>query len=258
MSFCVLIPARMASSRLPDKPLADLGGLPMVVRVAHRALMSSATRVVVAADDSRIVKACQAHHIEAVLTRTDHPSGSDRLAEACDLLGLNDTDLVVNVQGDEPLIDPEAIDAAAQLLQIRDDCSMSTLAHPIDNMADFANPNVVKVVLDARNTALYFSRAPIAWWRDGFASGGLNGGIATLPEPAPLRHVGLYGYRVGFLRAFPKLAISPLEVTESLEQLRAMWHGHRIAVHISQDSPGPGVDTPEDLARVRAHFEASS
>jgi 3-deoxy-manno-octulosonate cytidylyltransferase (CMP-KDO synthetase) len=256
MSFCVLIPARMASSRLPDKPLADLGGVPMVVRVAQRALMSKATRVVVAADDSRIVQACQTHNIEAVLTRTDHPSGSDRLAQACDLLGLNDTELVVNVQGDEPLIDPAAIDAAAQLLQTRNDCSMSTLAHPIDNVADFANPNVVKVVLDARNTALYFSRAPIAWWRDGFANGGLNGGIHTLPKPAPLRHVGLYGYRVGFLREFPKLAISPLEITESLEQLRAMWHGHRIAVHISLDSPGPGVDTPEDLARVRAHFEA--
>jgi len=256
MSFCVLIPARMASSRLPDKPLADLAGVPMVVRVAQRALLSSASRVVVAADDARIVQACQAHHIEAVLTRTDHPSGSDRLAEACDLLGLSDTDVVVNVQGDEPLIDPASINAAAQLLQERDDCSMSTLAHAIDNVADFANPNVVKVVLDARNTALYFSRAPIAWWRDGFANGGLNGGITALPDPAPLRHVGLYGYRVGFLREFPKLAISPLEVTESLEQLRAMWHGHRIAVHISAHSPGPGVDTPEDLARVRAHFGA--
>jgi 3-deoxy-manno-octulosonate cytidylyltransferase (CMP-KDO synthetase) len=247
MSFCVLIPARMASSRLPDKPLADLAGVPMVVRVAQRALLSSASRVVVAADDARIVQACQAHHIEAVLTRTDHPSGSDRLAEACDLLGLSDTDVVVNVQGDEPLIDPASIDAAAQLLQERDDCSMSTLAHAIDNVEDFANPNVVKVVLDARNTALYFSRAPIAWWRDGFAQG-----MTALPTPAPLRHVGLYGYRVGFLREFPKLTQAPIEVTESLEQLRAMWHGHRIAVHVTDHSPGPGVDTLEDLARVRA------
>ena len=247
MSFFVLIPARMASSRLPDKPLADIAGLPMVVRVAQRAKLSAATRVVVAADDERIVAACQAHGIDAVLTRTDHPSGSDRLAEACDLLKLQDTDVVVNVQGDEPLIDPASIDAAAQLLQTRSDCSMSTLAHEIDNVEDFANPNVVKVVLDARNTALYFSRAPIAWWRDGFAQG-----ITTLPSPAPLRHVGLYGYRVGFLREFPKLAQAPIEVTESLEQLRAMWHGHRIAVHITDHSPGPGVDTPEDLERVRA------
>jgi 3-deoxy-manno-octulosonate cytidylyltransferase (CMP-KDO synthetase) len=183
-----------------------------------------------------------------VLTRTDHPSGSDRLAEACELLQLQDTDVVVNVQGDEPLIDPASIDAAAELLQSRNDCSMSTLAHAIDNVADFANPNVVKVVLDARHTALYFSRAPIAWWRDGYA----NGQFTALPSPAPLRHVGLYGYRVGFLREFPKLAQAPIEVTESLEQLRAMWHGHRIAVHITDHSPGPGVDTPEDLARVRA------
>ena len=248
----------MASSRVPDKPLADIAGLPMVVRVAQRAKLSAAARVVVAADDERIVAACQAHSIDAVLTRTDHPSGSDRLAEACDLLGLQDTDVVVNVQGDEPLIDPASIDAAAQLLQNRSDCSMSTLAHAIDSVDDFANPNVVKVVLDARHTALYFSRAPIAWWRDGFANGGLNGGITTLPTPAPLRHVGLYGYRVGFLREFPKLAQAPIEVTESLEQLRAMWHGHRIAVHITDHSPGPGVDTPEDLARVRALLSAAA
>ena len=247
MSFTVLIPARMASSRLPDKPLADIAGLPMVVRVAQRAQQSAATRVVVAADDARIVAACQTHGIDAVLTRTDHPSGSDRLAEACDLLKLQDNDVVVNVQGDEPLIDPASIDAAAQLLQTRNDCSMSTLAHAIDNVADFANPNVVKVVLDARNTALYFSRAPIAWWRDGFANG-----VTTLPNPAPLRHIGLYGYRVGFLREFPKLAQAPIEITESLEQLRAMWHGHRIAVHVTEHAPGPGVDTPEDLERVRA------
>lgn len=249
MSFCVLIPARMASSRLPDKPLADIGGVPMVVRVAQRAQQSGASRVVVAADDARIVAACQAHQIDVVLTRTDHPSGSDRLAEACDLLKLQDTDVVVNVQGDEPLIDPASIDAAAHLLQQRTDCSMSTLAHAIDRVEDFANPNVVKVVLDARHTALYFSRAPIAWWRDGFAQG-----VTSLPTPAPLRHVGLYGYRVGFLREFPKLTQAPIEVTESLEQLRAMWHGHRIAVHVTDHSPGPGVDTPEDLARVRALF----
>jgi 3-deoxy-manno-octulosonate cytidylyltransferase (CMP-KDO synthetase) len=253
MSFCVLIPARMASSRLPDKPLADIAGIPMVVRVAQRAKQSQATRVVVAADDARIVAACQAHQIDVVLTRTDHPSGSDRLAEACDLLGLQDADVVVNVQGDEPLIDTASIDAAAQLLQTRNDCSMSTLAHAIDNVADLANPNVVKVVLDARNTALYFSRAPIAWWRDGFANG-----ITELPHPAPLRHVGLYGYRVGFLREFPRLSQAPIEMTESLEQLRAMWHGHRIAVHVTDHSPGPGVDTPEDLARVRALFEAAA
>ena len=251
-AFTVLIPARMASTRLPDKPLADLEGLPMVVRVAQRALLSRAQRAVVAADDVRIVQACQAHGIEAVLTRTDHPSGSDRLAETCELLGLDGDDIVVNVQGDEPLLDPQMIESVAQLLTERPDCSMSTVAHALDNLAEFTNPNVVKVVLDRKNTALYFSRAPIAWWRDGFAQA-----KPELPHPAPLRHVGLYGYRAGFLRQFPLLEVAPLERTESLEQLRAMWHGHRIAVHISDHAPVPGVDTPEDLERVRAWLRQS-
>ncbi|MBU3711197.1 MAG: 3-deoxy-manno-octulosonate cytidylyltransferase [Limnohabitans sp.] len=251
-AFTVLIPARMASTRLPDKPLADLEGLPMVVRVAQRALLSRAQRAVVAADDVRIVQACQAHGIEAVLTRTDHASGSDRLAETCEILGLDGDDIVVNVQGDEPLLDPQMIESVAQLLTERPDCSMSTVAHALDNLAEFTNPNVVKVVLDRQNTALYFSRAPIAWWRDGFAQA-----KPELPHPAPLRHVGLYGYRAGFLRQFPLLEVAPLERTESLEQLRAMWHGHRIAVHISDHAPGPGVDTPEDLERVRAWLRQS-
>ena len=253
MSFCVLIPARMASTRLPNKPLADIAGLPMVVRVAQRAHQSLAARVVVAADDELIRAACTQHNIQSILTRHDHPSGSDRLAEACELLGLNDSDIVVNVQGDEPMIDPNAINAAALLLQERPDCSMSTLAHPIASVDDLVNPNVVKVVLDSRNTALYFSRAPIAWWRDGFAQG-----VTALPYPAPLRHIGLYGYRVNFLRQFPNLSQAPIEVTESLEQLRAMWHGHRIAVHITTELPGMGVDTPEDLVRVRQAFVLDS
>ena len=250
MTFTVLIPARMASSRLPDKPLADLAGLPMVVRVAQRANESSANRVVVATDDARVLAACQSHGVEAILTRTDHLSGSDRLAEACEILQLEDQEIVVNVQGDEPLIAPESIDAVAKLLATRDDCSMSTLAHAIDAVEEFSSPHVVKVVLDARDTALYFSRAPIAWWRDGFSDG-----IHHLPSPAPLRHVGLYAYRVAFLRVFPQLTPAPLEMLESLEQLRALWHGHRIAVHVSEHAPGPGIDTPDDLARVRRFFE---
>ena len=250
MSFTVLIPARLASTRLPDKPLADLGGAPMVVRVAQRALQSGALRAVVAADSDSIVQACRAHGIEAVLTREDHPSGSDRLAEACELLGLAGQDIVVNVQGDEPLIDPSLIDAVAQLLGERPEASMSTAAHVIDNVEDFRNPNVVKVVLDAKSLALYFSRAPIAWWRDGFA-----GGIEALPQALkPLRHVGIYGYRAGFLRSFPALSQAPIEVVEALEQLRALWHGHRIAVHVSEHAPGPGVDTLQDLERVRKLF----
>lgn len=248
--FTVLIPARLASSRLPNKPLADLAGLPMVVRVAQRARMSQASRCVVAADDLRIVQACEAHGIAALLTRTDHVSGSDRLAEACALLGLAEDAVVVNVQGDEPLIEPDLINAVAAELQRRPDCVMSTAAHAINDMTDFLNPNVVKVVLDKAQTALYFSRAPIPWWRDGMAP--LTGAPdAGLPSPAPLRHIGIYAYRAGFLCQFPALGPAPQETTESLEQLRVLWHGERIAVHVSALAPGPGVDTPEDLERVR-------
>jgi 3-deoxy-manno-octulosonate cytidylyltransferase (CMP-KDO synthetase) len=247
MGFCVLIPARLASTRLPDKPLADIGGAPMVVRVAQRALRSAATRVVVAADGAAIVEACRAHRIEAVLTATHHPSGSDRLAEACELLGLADGEIVVNVQGDEPLIEPALIDAVAVQLTAHPQAAMSTAAHEIESIEDFRNPNIVKTVLDANGFALYFSRAPIPWWRDGFA-----GGVDALPAPRPLRHVGIYAYRAGFLRGYPKLAAAPIEAVEALEQLRALWHGHRIAVHVTATAPGIGVDTPEDLERVRA------
>jgi 3-deoxy-manno-octulosonate cytidylyltransferase (CMP-KDO synthetase) len=250
--FTVVIPARMASSRLPNKPLADIVGLPMVVRVAQRALLSNARQVVVAADDERIVQACQAHGIQALLTRQDHVSGSDRLAEACELLNLTDDAVVVNVQGDEPLIHPGLINNVADLLMQRPEASMSTAAHAIAQLEEFTNPNVVKVVLDARQMALYFSRAPIPWWRDGQTPGGFKG----LPSPAPLRHVGIYGYRASFLRLFPQLPPAPVETMESLEQLRAMWHGHRIAVHITDEAPGPGVDTPEDLDRVRTLLAA--
>ena len=253
MSYTVLIPARLASTRLPNKPLADIAGLPMVVRVAQRVSsgLPAGTRVVVAGDSPEILQACQRHGVQAVLTRVDHPSGSDRLAEACELLGLDDNALVVNVQGDEPLIDPALVSAVADLLRQRPEASMSTAAHLIHELADFINPNVVKVVLDARALALYFSRAPIAWWRDGYAQG-----VKALADPAPLRHIGIYGYRVGFLRQFPKLPQAPIEVTEALEQLRAMWHGHRIAVHVTPNAPGAGVDTPDDLERVRRLFSA--
>lgn len=251
MAFTVLIPARLASTRLPDKPLADIAGLPMVVRVAQRAEQSAAAQVVVAADSPRIADACSAHGVRVVLTRADHPSGSDRLAEACELLGLGDEDLVVNVQGDEPLIDPALIDAVADLLARRREAAMSTAAHAIATVEEFTNPNVVKVVLQADGLALYFSRAPIPWWRDGFA-----GGVRALPAPAPLRHIGIYGYRAGFLRAFPRLPQAPVEACEALEQMRALWHGHRIAVHVTEADPGAGVDTPEDLERVRRSFAA--
>ncbi|AOW13623.1 3-deoxy-manno-octulosonate cytidylyltransferase [Hydrogenophaga crassostreae] len=250
-AFTVLIPARLASSRLPNKPLADIGGLPMVVRVALQAAKSEATQCIVAADDAQIVAACEAHGIRALLTGTRHLSGSDRLAEACALLNLADTSIVVNVQGDEPLINPALINAVALELQTRPDCVMSTAAHPLSDVTDFTNPNVVKVVLDKRQSALYFSRAPIPWWRDGMAT--LDVGT-EFPQPGPLRHIGIYAYRAGFLRAFPHLEPAPLETTESLEQLRVLWHGERIAVHVTNQAPGAGVDTPEDLARVQRLF----
>ena len=246
-AYTVIVPARLASTRLPNKPLADIHGLPMVVRVAQRAALSNASQVVVAADSIEIVQACQAHGVRAMLTQVDHPSGSDRLAEASALLGLKPHDVVVNVQGDEPLINPELINQVAELLVQRPSASMSTAAHEIHELAEFTNPNVVKVVIDQTQLALYFSRAPIPWWRDGFAKG-----IQTLPQPAPLRHIGIYAYRVGFLQSFPTLQAAPIETGEALEQLRALWHGHKIAVHITPDVPGPGVDTPEDLERVRA------
>jgi 3-deoxy-manno-octulosonate cytidylyltransferase (CMP-KDO synthetase) len=206
--------------------------------------------VVVAADSIEIVQACQAHGVRAMLTQLHHPSGSDRLAEASALLGLNPHDVVVNVQGDEPLIDPELINQVAKLLVQRPTASMSTAAHEIHELAEFINPNVVKVVIDQAQLALYFSRAPIPWWRDGFLKG-----IQSLPQPAPLRHIGIYAYRVGFLQSFPTLQPAPIETGEALEQLRALWHGHKIAVHITPDAPGPGVDTPEDLERVRALYK---
>jgi 3-deoxy-manno-octulosonate cytidylyltransferase (CMP-KDO synthetase) len=182
-----------------------------------------------------------------VLTSADHATGSDRLAQACEMLHLEGRDVVVNVQGDEPLIDPALVRACAELLEAREDCVMSTAAHAIDSMKELDDPNVVKVVLDAAGRALYFSRAAIPWWRDARAAG-----APAVPTPAPLRHIGLYAYRAGFLRRYAGLSPSPLEGIESLEQLRVLWHGERIAVHLSASRPGPGVDTPADLERVRA------
>jgi len=253
VSFCVIIPARLASTRLPNKPLADIAGLPMVVRVARQAQRSSAARVVVAADHPAIIQACHDHGVESVLTRQDHPSGSDRLAEACAQLSLHDDEVVVNVQGDEPLIDPALIDACARTLQEHSACVMSTAAHPLESESDWLDPNVVKVVLDRQGHALYFSRSPLPAWRDRRAGQPL----ADAPSPV-LRHIGLYAYRVHFLRRFPTLQSSPLEHAEMLEQLRVLWHGHRIAVHVCDQIPAGGVDTPQDLDRVRAFMASRS
>jgi 3-deoxy-manno-octulosonate cytidylyltransferase (CMP-KDO synthetase) len=245
VSFTALIPARLASTRLPGKPLADIAGLPMVVRVARQAAQSGAERVVVAADDASIVDACRAHGVDALLTQQDHVSGSDRLAQACELLGLDGEAVVVNVQGDEPLISPTLIARTAAALREHPDCVMSTAAHAITEPADFVNANIVKVVLDGAGRAQYFSRAPIPYWRDG------RGADPVPPGGAALRHIGLYAYRAAFLRRFPTLTPAPTEQLEALEQLRVLWHGEHIAVHVSDEAPGIGVDTPDDLERVR-------
>ncbi len=250
MSFTVIIPARLASTRLPNKPLADLGGKPMVVRVAERAAQSGASRIIVATDHPDILAVCEQHGVAAHMTRADHPSGTDRIAEVAAAIGLAANAVVVNVQGDEPLIDPALI--AATAAQIKSGIAMATAAHPIHDAADIFNPNVVKVVLDKAGRALYFSRATIPWHRDGFAQS-----ITDMPVGyQPLRHIGLYAYDNAFLQAYPTLMVSPLEQIEALEQLRVLWHGYPIAVHVTSTVPAAGVDTPEDLARVRQYFAA--
>jgi 3-deoxy-manno-octulosonate cytidylyltransferase (CMP-KDO synthetase) len=241
-AFVALIPGRLASTRLPDKPLADIGGKPMIVHVAERAASAGARRVAVATDSDRIAAAVRSAGFEAVITDPDHPSGTDRLAEAAARLSLADDTIVVNVQGDEPLIPSPLIGAVARRLADCDDCAIATAAHRIEDAADWRNPNVVKLVLDRAGRALYFSRASIPFERD-------------RPQSVPtqaMRHIGIYAYRAGFLRAYPQLERSPLELLESLEQLRALWHGYRIAVELTPEQPPAGVDTPEDLQRVRS------
>ena len=251
MPFIVIIPARLASTRLPGKPLADLGGKPMVVRVAEQAMKSGAARVVVATDHADIYTACAQHGIDAYMTHENHPSGTDRIAEVAAMMNLSSDTVVVNVQGDEPLIDPALI--AATAAHVTEDVPMATAAHPINVMSDVLDPNVVKVVMSKAGLALYFSRAAIPWSRDGFSQS-----MDVLPAGyEPLRHIGLYAYRNSFLQAYPKLAASPLEQIEALEQLRVLWHGYPIAVHVTHKAPASGVDTPHDLARVRRHFELS-
>lgn len=248
MGFIVIIPARLASTRLPNKPLADLGGKPMVVRVAERARESGAERIIVATDHADIAAACEAHGVEVCMTRADHPSGTDRIAEVARTLNLAPGAVVVNLQGDEPLIDPALLAACAAL--IGPDVPMATCAHPLHDVADVFNPNVVKVVLDKFGRALYFSRATIPWHRDGFAAT-----REALPASyAALRHIGLYAYSNAFLQTYPGLTPAPLEAVEALEQLRVLWHGYPIAVHITDSAPAAGVDTPDDLARVQLHY----
>jgi len=241
----VAIPARFGSTRLPGKPLLPIAGMPMVLHVARRALAAGAREVVVATDDARIEAALEGCGVRVAMTRVDHASGSDRLAEVAAQLGWADDTIVVNLQGDEPLAPASGILAVAQAL-VEDDAPMATLATPLASSEELFDPNVVKLVRRADSRALYFSRAPLPWPRDAFARD-----RATLPGDVPfLRHIGIYAYRAGFLRRFTQLAPTPLERAESLEQLRALEHGHAIAVRIAPEPFPPGVDTAEDLARV--------
>jgi len=239
LKFQVIIPARYASTRFPGKPLADLAGKPMVVRVCERAAQSGAAAVHVATDDERIAQAVRAHGHSALMTRADHASGTDRLAEAARKLKLGENQIVVNVQGDEPLIAPKLIARVARILE-RKKADVSTACHAIHDPAALANPNVVKVVLDREGYALYFSRSQIPYPREGSAT--------------CYRHAGIYGYRAGFLKRFAKLKAAPLETAEALEQLRVLWHGYRIAVTVAKQEVPPGVDTPQDLEAVSKIF----
>ncbi len=258
--FTILIPARLASTRLPGKPLADLGGRPMIVRVAEQAARSRAQRVVVATDAESIAAAVRDAGFEAILTRADHPSGTDRLAEAATLLGLDDDRIVVNLQGDEPEISPALLEAVAVRLAADPALAIATAAHAIDSVDDWLNPNVVKVVVDRHDRALYFSRAPIPFARDA-----MKGFPASLPAvlpafPAgirPLRHIGLYAYHAGFLRRYATLEPAALELAEALEQLRALAHGHAIGVVDTADAPPAGIDTEADLQAARARLARS-
>lgn len=248
--FVAVVPARLASTRLPNKPLADLAGKPLVVWAADVARLSGAARVVVATDSADIVSACQQHGFDALLTRSDHPTGTDRIAEVVDALALPDDMIVVNVQGDEPLMDPALVRRVAEQLAADPLAAIATAAHPMHTVAELLNPNFVKVVLNVHGRAAYFSRAPIPFARDAYRGDALANPAQATAHSA-LRHVGLYAYRADFLRRFTSMREAPTEKLECLEQLRALWYGETISVLVTHDAPAAGVDTPEDLERVR-------
>jgi 3-deoxy-manno-octulosonate cytidylyltransferase (CMP-KDO synthetase) len=247
VKFTVVIPARYGSSRFPGKPLADINGKPMVVRVARQAAKSGAAGVIVATDDHRIAGAVRRHGYDVEMTRSDHASGTDRVAEVVKRRRLSAREIVVNVQGDEPLIAPSLIRSVAEDLDRNRDADITTACHRISTADDLNNANVVKVVIDERGRALYFSRAPIPYARDAFAAG-----IRAVPPRLPVyRHLGIYAYRAAFLRAFVSLKPVPLERFEALEQLRALAHGYVISMVVTRSAPQAGVDTPQDLARLK-------
>lgn len=249
MSFIVVIPARYHSTRLPAKPLLDILGKTMIERVTEQALKSGAKQVIVATDDKRIVDALKhIKEIDLCMTSKDHQSGTDRLAEVCEQFKLADDEIIVNVQGDEPLIPPSVIKQVARNLQQNSEASVATLSAPIEDLADVFNTNAVKVVCDKNNMALYFSRATIPWDRDNFSFETKT--EKTVNFTALQRHIGIYAYRVSFLREYATLSVSPLELIEKLEQLRVLWHGFNIHVQQANKIPPPGIDTQDDLQRV--------
>lgn len=251
-AFKAVVPARYASTRLPGKPLLDIEGLPMVIRVARQAQASGAAAVVIATDHDGIAAAARDHSVDFEMTSSDHPSGTDRIAEVARKRNWSGDEIVVNVQGDEPLIEPTLISGLAASLATERDAAIATLCCPVTDMEDFANPNVVKVVLDKRCHALYFSRASIPYPRDA-----MNVRAKVLPADLPVyRHIGMYAFRCSFLQAYSALDPAPIERFEALEQLRALWHGYRIAVNVCPASPIAGVDTEADLARVRAYVRS--
>lgn len=252
MQFKVVIPARYASTRLPGKPLADIGGKPMVVRVVELAVTSGAVEVWVATDHQEVADVVRAHDFNVLMTSPEHTSGTDRIAEVVNTLQWPDDTIVVNVQGDEPLLDPRLIRDVAESLATHGAASMATACHAIHDMASMFNQNIVKVVIDRMGYAMYFSRAPIPYARDAFQNA-----PTRLPQELPVyRHIGIYAYRAAFLKTYQQLSPAALEQFEVLEQLRALWHGHKIAVSITDLAPPTGVDTPQDLAKVRALFKA--
>ena len=251
MAFIAIIPARLASTRLPNKPLADIMGKPMIVRTAEQVQKSGASAIYIATDSQQVVDAVRPYGIECLMTKSNHPTGTDRLAEAIDLLQLGEAEIIVNIQGDEPLIRPEVIDAVATQLQQNPNAAIATVATPYADDAEFFNPNSVKVVCGLSGQALYFSRAPIPWSRDAMQ----QDPTALAPNLTALKHIGIYAYRTCFLRQFPNLPRGPLETHESLEQLRALENGYGISVYISPSAPAPGVDTVADLNKVREIFQ---
>ena len=247
MPYHIIIPARYASTRLPGKPLLPLADKPILQHVHEQACKSQAASVCIATDDDRIRTAAEMFGADVCMTSAEHTSGTERLAEVIDIKKFKEDDIIINLQGDEPFMPSQCLDQVASLLADKANCSMASLCEPISEPTDVFDPNIVKVVMDKNRYALYFSRAPIPWNRETFIEGETT---RPLSGSEYYRHIGLYAYRAGFIKTYLTLEPGPLERLESLEQLRVLWHGYKIAMDAATQSPGPGIDTTEDLARA--------